>query len=283
MKLVDQSVERLEQSSGLEGIYKQIELAGRTCYKSEDKITEDSAESFVQRMIDSGHTAMLEHGTVYMYLKHDMKDGVDMGDPYDISLDMILCKYGQHNSNFDTHEVFFTTNLRWLVERYPEDWKSIYEYYGCEPTDKHPKRVSFKCTTCIHVYKDLTRHRTMSFAIESTRFCNYSKGKYGSELTFVKPVWCGEADYTTDNAEAVLQSHLAMVEDAYLDLTKKGWKAEQAAEVLPQCTKADMVITGFESDWEHLFDLRYRGTTGNPHPLVKDLATKIYNAYEQQN
>ena len=282
MKLVDQSVERLVQTSGLEGIYKQIELAGRTCYKSEDKITEDSAESFVQRMIDSGHTAMLEHGTVYMYLKHDMKDGVDMGDPYDISLDMILCKYGQHNSDFDTHEVFFTTNLRWLVERYPEDWKSIYEYYGCEPTDKHPKRVSFKCTTCIHVYKDLTRHRTMSFAIESTRFCNYSKGKFGSELTFINPVWCGDGvgEFIPDTK---FLSCLQNIQTTYRSLIEQGWKAEQAAEVLPQCTKADMVITGFESDWEHLFDLRYRGTTGNPHPLVKDLATKIHDLYEQQD
>ena len=47
-------------------VYKQIELAGRTCYKSEDKITEDSAKEFVDRMIKSGHGAMLEHGTVYL-------------------------------------------------------------------------------------------------------------------------------------------------------------------------------------------------------------------------
>ena len=66
MKLIKPSFEILDQQCGLEGIYKQIEIAGRTCYKSEDKITEDSAKGFVERMIKSGHGAMLEHGTVYL-------------------------------------------------------------------------------------------------------------------------------------------------------------------------------------------------------------------------
>lgn len=66
MKLIKPYFEIIEQESGLEGIYKQIELAGRTCYKSEDKITPDSAKGFVDRMIKSGHGAMLEHGTVYL-------------------------------------------------------------------------------------------------------------------------------------------------------------------------------------------------------------------------
>lgn len=66
MKLIRPSFEIWDQQSGLEGIYKQIERAGRVCYKSEDKITEDSAKGFVERMIKSGHGAMLEHGTVYL-------------------------------------------------------------------------------------------------------------------------------------------------------------------------------------------------------------------------
>ena len=66
MKLVKPKAEILIQQPGLEGIYKQIELAGRTCYRSENKITESSAKSFVDRMIKSGHGAMLEHGTVYL-------------------------------------------------------------------------------------------------------------------------------------------------------------------------------------------------------------------------
>ena len=68
MKLIESKVEIIEQQPGLDGVYKQIELAGRTCYKSEDKITEDSAKGFVDRMINSKHGAMLEHGTVYLVI-----------------------------------------------------------------------------------------------------------------------------------------------------------------------------------------------------------------------
>ena len=93
MKYTNASYEIWEQEPGIQGIFKQIERAGRICYKSEDNITEDSAEPFVQRMIDSKHTAMLEHGTVYLYVKHDEQDGVDMGDPYDISLNLILNRF----------------------------------------------------------------------------------------------------------------------------------------------------------------------------------------------
>lgn len=71
MKLIKPSFEIWEQSEGLNGIYRQIERAGRICYRSEDKITEDSAESFVDRMIKSGHGAMLEHGTVYLRIPID--------------------------------------------------------------------------------------------------------------------------------------------------------------------------------------------------------------------
>lgn len=66
MRLIKPSFEIIEQEPGLEGIYKAIELAGRTCYRSLDKITPDSAKGFVDRMIKSGHGAMLEHGTVYL-------------------------------------------------------------------------------------------------------------------------------------------------------------------------------------------------------------------------
>ncbi|WP_173431813.1 FAD-dependent thymidylate synthase [Sharpea azabuensis] len=302
MKLIDPSYTILEQGEGLQGVYKQIELAGRTCYKSEDKITDESAEAFVQRMIDSGHTAMLEHGSVYLYIKHNNKEGVDLGDPFYISFDILFCKYGQHKTNFDTHETFFTTNLRWLIEKYPENWKEIYAYYGRTTDERWPMRRTVKLTTSLHVYKDITRHRTMSFAIESTRFCNYSKDKFGNELTFIKPCWIPEAyklihyplikggvgDYKwvdqsfeeyKDPATKLFTDQMLFVEERYLKLINLGWQAQQAAEILPQCIKADMVITGFESDWKHIFNLRALGTTGAPHPEVKRIFEPIMNDF----
>lgn len=278
MKFIDPSYEMYEQEPGLQGIFKQIERCGRNCYKSEDKITEDSAEGFVQRMIDSGHTAMLEHGTVYMYIKHNEQEGVDMGDPYDISWDVTFCRFGKHYTNFDTHETYFTTNLRWLVEKYPEDWKEIYEHYGCEPTEFHPRRRTVKATTSLHVYKDLTRHRSSSFAIESTRYCNYSKGKFGSELTYINPVWCGD-EVGEFIADTEFLSCLRTIEKTYMSLIELGWKAQQAAEVLPQCTKADMIMTAFDEDWEHIFNLRAKGTTGKPHPEVERIMIPIMDEF----
>ena len=87
MKYTNASYEIWEQEPGIQGIFKQIERAGRICYKSEDNITEDSAEPFVQRMIDSKHTAMLEHGTVYLYVKHNEQDEISYGSPISIPSD----------------------------------------------------------------------------------------------------------------------------------------------------------------------------------------------------
>lgn len=293
MKLIDPSYEIVNQKSGtLEDIYKHIEYCGRTCYKSEDKITEDSAEGFVQRMIDNNHTAMLEHGTVYLYIKHD-EYGINAGDPYNISLDLLFSKYTKHKTNYDTHESWYTTNLRWLVEQYPEkngnqmmsfSWKDVIKQYGCEPTEHHPKRRTVKLVTSLHVYKDLTRHRTMSYAIESTRYCNYSKGKFGSELTFIRPIWSNPSETLTKtpDPDAIFESYCIRAEKAYLDLVALGWQAQQAAEVLPQCIKGDVIITGFEDDWDHIFDLRALGTTGAPHPEVKRIIEPIMNDFYEK-
>lgn len=78
MKLINSSFEIIEQKPGLEGLYKQIEMAGRTCYKSENNITEDSAKGFVDRMIKSGHGAMLEHGTVYLTIPENDYKGLPL-------------------------------------------------------------------------------------------------------------------------------------------------------------------------------------------------------------
>ena len=261
MNLIKPSYEIIEQKGyDLNSIYKHIELCGRTCYKSEDKITEDSAEGFVKRMIDSNHTAMLEHGTVYLKL-----------DQY-AAQEYMLNPYSR--VNYYDSVYYVTTNLRVIAEN---DWWNDLSHL-CEPTEHHEKRHTVKLTTSIHVYKDLTRHRTMSFAIESTRYCNYTKGKFGGDLTFIDPVW------KKDNHGAYEQfiSALHYANTYYKYLVQAGWKAEQAAEVLPQCTKADVIITGFESDWDHMFNLRALGTTGAPHPEVKRIIEPVMEDFIQR-
>ena len=283
MKLIDPSYEILEQEPGIEGMLKQIERAGRTCYKSEDKITADSARDFVQRMIDSKHTAMLEHGTCYLYWKHDYgEDGqssVDMGDLFDVYFNFMLNDYTVHKTNFDTHESFVTTNFRVVVDLLGDDWEKFLEHHMVDYDDRFKRRVTVKMTTSLHVYKDLTRHRKASFAIESTRFCNYSKDKFGHEITFIKPVWTSDEDSATKSFVANLEN----VEQTYFHLIECGWQAQQAAEVLPQCVKADVIMTATVSEWDYIFDLRARGTTGAPHPEVKRIIEPIMRDFIERS
>lgn len=277
MKYTNASYEIWEQEPGIQGIFKQIERAGRICYKSEDNITEDSAEPFVQRMIDSKHTAMLEHGTVYLYVKHDEQDGVDMGDPYDISLNLILNRFTVHNSNFDTHESFFTTNLRVLVENFPEDWRDILNKYAVDYDDRFIYRPTVHFTCNRQVSHEFVRHRVFSFAQESTRYCNYTKGKFGGELTFIDPCWkCTKLQHEQ------LTSALRYAEIYYKYLIDAGFQPQQAATVLPNALKTELVMTGTVDQWDGFFDLRARGTTGKPHPQAKELAEPLMNEFIQK-
>lgn len=264
-------------------MYKQIELAGRTCYKSEDKITEDSAKAFVDRMIASGHGAMLEHGTVYLYCK-----ATENNNPLN---EYFHNKYSKAIwiGRGDYADVYITTNFRVLVEN---GWLDDLQYI-CEPTEYHEKRITVKWICDRGILAEFTRHRTFSFAAESTRFCNYSKNKFGNEITFIIPTWMdtikdGDTfSYDTHieewqksedaNTSNFLQS-IAQTEKNYLTLIHNGWKPQQARQVLPNALKTELVMTGFESDWKHFFSLRSpkAGATG-VHPDAAYLADKLYD------
>lgn len=281
MKLINPSAKILKQEPELEGIYKQIELAGRTCYKSEDKITDGSAKSFVDRMIKSNHLAMLEHGTVYLKYPEDKH----------------FVKY--HENEFSRIKLIedgdfaVTTNYRVLVEN---DWLDDLKYI-CEPTEYHERRITFKLLTSIGVTRELNRHRVNSIAEQSTRYCNYSKDKFGNEVTFCIPSWLSnikEGSYTwkdyfgdwryidmSSSIEDKFIAELFSSERAYLELITKGWQPQQAREVLPLCTATEAVYTAFESDWNHFFNLRYFESTGKVHPNMKELTTLMYKEYER--
>ena len=169
MKLINPSFEVIEQTPGIQGVKKQIERAGRTCYKSEDKITDTSCEEFVSRMVNSGHGAMLEHGTVYLYVEY----GSPAGDNRyftgtDIFIKYSKNKYSKVNSemiNNYLHRVYITTNYRVLVEN---GWLDDLQYQ-CEPTECHEKRITVKFICDRGVSHEFVRHRVSSFAQESTR------------------------------------------------------------------------------------------------------------------
>ena len=266
MKLIKSDVIIKEQEEGLTGIYKQIEWAGRHCYKSLDKITEDSAKSFVDRMIASGHGAMLEHGTVYLYCKADENNN-PLGDyfhnPYSKAIWIGQGKYA---------DVYVTTNMRVLVEHNClDDLK-----YLCEPTKYHEKRITVKFILSRSIAQEYTRHRVFSFAMESQRYCAYNKDKFGNEVTYILPCWW--KDEEGDWAEAEFCNSLQYAEEQYFYLLKQGWKPQQAREVLPNACKTELVMTGFESDWKGFFKLRSpkAGATG-VHPDAAYLADMLYD------
>ncbi len=279
MKLINPSVELITQAPGLEGIYKQIERVGRVCYKSEDKITEDSAKPFVERMIKSQHLAMLEHGTVYLAASDDSEDLIFWkvaNSPYS----KVVC-------NDRANMLYVTTNLRVIAEL--NAWEVI-DKYLCEPTELHIKRICLKFITSIGVSREFNRHRTASIAEQSTRYCNYSKEKFGGEVTFVKPVWSElpvgqygikqgypEEYYKCGFSDRRFINYLLDAEYFYLDYTKDGGQPQQARETLPLATATEVVYTAFEDDWEHFFDLRYRGTTGMPHPNAQQVASMAHD------
>ena len=158
MKLINPSFEIYEQGPGLEGIYEQIELAGRTCYKSK-RPEGQTAKDFVDRMIASQHYAMLEHGTVYLIER--WKEGMEIKPKYDnnpYSKVKVVNFYGETWK-------YITTNLRVLVEN---DWLDDLQYI-CEPTEYHERRVTVRFTTDRGVSHEFVRHRVFSFAQESTR------------------------------------------------------------------------------------------------------------------
>lgn len=281
MKLIKPYFEIWEQSAGLEGVYKQIERVGRVCYKSEDKITEDSAKPFVDRMIKSGHGAMLEHGTVYLKLE-TVKSAIHPLDKYYHNKYSKVCT--EEGLTKQTKIVFVTTNLRVLIEN---SWMSDLQYL-CEPTEYHERRVTVHFVCDRGVSHEFVRHRVMSFAQESTRYCNYSKDKFDNQVTFVIPNWCNsliegsEQKYFTfeiNRDEIVFMDALQNAQNSYLSLLKRGWKPQEARAVLPNSLKTELVVTGFTSDWNHFFDLRARGTTGAPHPQAKELAEPLMREF----
>lgn len=284
MRLIKPSFEIWEQSAGLEGIYKQIERAGRVCYKSEDKITEDSAKSFVDRMIRSGHGAMLEHGTVYL----ESSDGF-AGGFYPLRRKYEKNPYSRvkivHSFMTGIDHIYITTNLRVLVEN---GWLDDLKYI-CEPTEFYERRVTVHFVCDRGVSHEFVRHRVFSFAQESTRYCNYSKDKFGNEITFIKPCFLDDSKlalygpYHTvirdKSPESIFIASLNNAEKDYIDLIDLGWKPQEARAVLPNALKTELVMTGFVSDWQHFFDLRALGTTGAPHPQAKELAEPLMKEF----
>lgn len=264
MKLIENKIEKLEQKHDLLGIYEQIEIAGRTAYKSLDKIEYDengrskTAKEFVKRMISMNHGSTLEHGTVYLKVPIN----IDVAGNYLDNL-YTMCKLVCKDNKEDNWWAI-TTNYRVLVE---SDLLDDLEFL-CEPTEYHEKRTTFRLT-CARVQADsFVRHRVFSFLMESTRYCNYSDGKFDKEITIVKPTRWDELGGNTK----LLKLAWGASEYYYMELIKNKVKPEDARDVLPLQLKTELIMTGTESQWNEFFKLRI---SEHAHPDAKYIAEKI--------
>ena len=291
---------------------KHIERIGRICYKSEDKISDNTDKKFIERMFNSKHYAMLEHyrfiievsPMIYEPLSHIAHPHIGMThhtmrngkDRFIISFNAT----GLLNMVKDSHSEDFgilpaaigglqDELITHIVRRY-----DCYELFGRNRDEIHmlstgvrfidndPRMMSdeewmvhgwMSChmITDRGISHEIVRHRKeTSFAQESTRYCNYSKGKFGGEITVV--------DQKLDGYElSMWREAMACSESIYFELIKRGITPQMARSVLPTCLKTEIVMTAPMYEWKHFFDLRMQGITGAPHPMIKDLSTILYN------
>lgn len=190
MKIVNAGYEILTEIDG-DNELKFIEKVGRVCYKSEDNITEGSANGFVKMLIDKGHEAMLEHSCL---------------------------------------------TVKFIVDR--------------------------------GVSHEIVRHRLFSFAQESTRYCNYSKGKFGNEITVIKPCFFEQDSVEYD----IWENAMLSAEHDYSELLLKGASQQEARAVLPNSLKTEVIVTGNYREWRHFFKLR---TAKAAHPQMREVAIPL--------
>jgi thymidylate synthase (FAD) len=288
MKFIEPSVEIIQQEPGIDGMMKIIEMAGRTAYKSEDHITEDSAKRFVKMLKDKKHGAALEHGTCYLDIPKEVWN--DLVDDHD--LNFIDCPYQWFGySGLTDDYIHLTTNYRVLVEH---GYESLLDGM-VEPLEEDfeneifKRRITVKFTCDRGVSHELVRHRKLSFMQESSRYCNYSKDKFGNEITYIIPYWSKltpgvyKDKRTPNTKDDILINSCIDAESNYLELINFGCNPGEARQVLTNALKTEVCVTGFLSDWRYFFSLRYFGTTGNPHPDIQKLASDLYIQFKQNN
>ena len=291
-----QILERDEQRGGLAI----IEIAGRTCYKSEGNIGPGSAEKFVSNCIRRKHEAMLEHGDyifaienmrLYSALAADLQLIRDAGQPAPM-LEMTcignrpivsgnirawreLFVYGlSSGAYFIGHmEPLYTQGF---YDSQTEPGPFVRQIRYADLRDRLEKltheRQTVRFVIDRGVSHEFVRHRTMSFAQESTRYCNYANDKFGKEICAVEPFYLRHEDM------ALWRKSVMSDEAAYMELIRAGHTPQEARTLLPTATKTELVMTGNLRAWQHFFDLRAKQMTGPAHPQAAEVAMPLYEA-----
>lgn len=288
---------------------KHIEFIARTCYKSEDKITEDSNKAMCKNLYKNKHWAMLEH-FIFIYkinktinFKSNFVEVLSAEKYIDVTeqiiinerrtilsfnarslLDLII-KYKDHEQilndlimliekivyDYDCDEIFGNrfkkvdhdnfikiddVTILTPIEQFIHGWHSI--KFICDRGISH----------------EIVRHRSASFAQESTRYCNYSKDKYNNEITVIMPSFfdTGMGKHSNSLVYQEWKNSCERAERSYFKLLDYGATAQQARTVLPNSLKTELIMTAKNYEWNHFFELR---ADKPAHPQMKELAIPL--------
>lgn len=273
MKIIEPSVELWQQGYDIHSIWKHIAKCCRCCYQSTPRNNGETDEEFVQRVIFRNrdyktigksrleqlklHLSVLEHGAVYLKVPHNIRYKFDMNFFH-------KNQYSRASYHLEDEHYYITTNMRVLVEN------NLTYYLRYLTTPEYDDRLTFSIITDIGVARELARHRKHSISEESTRYVNYSKDKFGSELIFIQPNWSLDSF-----AGELFKKSCQEAENNYMKLINNGWAAQKAREALPLCTKVQTIHTAYLSDWEEFIKLRGDAISGSVHPNMLAVADKI--------
>ena len=308
MKIVKAGYE-IFPSTNQDNVLQRIEQAGRVCYKSENSITDTSAQTFCANIIKRGHEAVLEHGVlgfeVSKLVFHILTEYNSALITYGFKSFLRFTKHDKYliSANVRAWRDF----LKALQERFhilPYCLKDVTSNYpilfpeyqnnelfegdctesGLTPIDTstltHPleimvhHNVTVKFIVDRGVSHEIVRHRTASFCQESQRYCNYSKDKFGNEVTFIEPLFWDEYSKTY----TYWKGACSIAESDYFSLLKCGAMPQEARAVLPNSVKTEVVMTANCECWHHFFELR---TSYAAHPQMREVAIPLLKDFQQ--
>lgn len=280
MKLIRQDFNIVNQKGfSIKDIKKHIEYCARISYKSQDRITDDSYEKFVDMLEKRDHTRPLEFGTVHlkMYISdfHKLRDTLCINNMWNDQ----WIKY-----HYAGNITYVTTNYRYylaIIKVFP----SAENDFDPQDDELYPKRYAVHFITSRGIMDEFRTHVGLSHLAESSRYCSYDKNRFGNELTFIIPNWvntnCPNKEQEGPSVASIEWSTAMLdAEASYMNLIKMGCTAQQAREVLPLSIKSELISCGFEDAWSNFF---YRRCAKDAHPMAREIATKVRDKFKELN
>lgn len=284
-----------------------LERIGRTCYKSEDKITDESAIRFVNMIKKHEHYAVLEHYLFTFAVDEEVYDHIN-------NLDDETHRYMWVSSaDLDGFKVYLLTTSAAVINRICNENKDVVVvkalgsalksiapclavYNGEVDPETVPQALSregipmlpldiriqhdFISTKIIcdrGVSHEIVRHRPASYAQESTRYCNYSNGKYDG-ITVIKPFYLKEGTPACN----AWYTAMKISEASYNAMINAGCTPQEARAVLPNSLKTEINVTARIPEWRNIFELR---TSKAAHPQIREvmypLFKELYKRYPE--